>query len=134
MARGCGTASLRLTRANGVVFDLGQALDTAQVFLESKDLHLGDPHVRKMLRKYRHEVNMTHLTTNMQLIIKHRDNLDDELVAENPISLTNRDETVMMRTPSRRYFRIRLEDIGVKERWLITAIDLFGRATGRRID
>lgn len=128
-----GSIQLYLQSPTGSIINLGISADTSTLFLESKDLNLGDSDVAKILRAARLELQPIG-ASGLLFKIYSRDNLDDPLVLEGTFASGASDEILHMRTNGRRYFRFRLEDTGSFERWKITAIELFGVIGRKRLD
>lgn len=127
-----GRARIFLTRSSGIIFDLAEALDAGTCYVESKDLDFGDPRVKKMLRRIGLQFGPLDQLTNVVITLKWRNRLDEALVSDTERSVSTNDKSIRVRTPAKRYFRIRITDNGIKERWKLTAMDFFGRATSRR--
>jgi len=128
-----GRTTIILTRADGSQVNLAQALDTVDVFIESKDLDMGAPDVKKLLSAIRVEMADGQFSQLLELILKYRDHLNDAVSVEPSVSLSAGDQPVFLRPPSSRYFRIRLQDASPSGRWKIHGIEFFGRPDGRRL-
>lgn len=128
-----GTIQLTMTTASGVVITLSASTDTNTLYLESKDLNLGEPDVAKLLRAVRLEMQFA-AGSSLTLKIYSRDNLDDPLVLVGTFNADTSDEIIHMRVPQRRYYRLRLEGTSSVSRWKLTAIELFGSMGRKRAD
>jgi hypothetical protein len=128
MAFVSGTASVQVYSAAGAfVANLSSASDLTSCWIETKDLDLGIPQRAKHLDAL--VVQMTNLAqqTDARVIVKWRDNLADPLNEEAPESIGISGGPVFLRPPGARYFRLRIEDPAVRERWKMVSLEVFGQ-------
>lgn len=130
MATVLGESTMILTRANGSVVNLSVPLDTATLFLETRDIDLQDSMISKYLDAIVLGITDRDMLENAYLIIKTRDCQNEDYTVEDEINLLNCSDPIFCRPPSRRYARFRLEDRGVRARWTWSTLSLFGEADG----
>ena len=129
--RAIGTAVIIYTDNNAVEFNIQQSLDSATCFVETRDLSLGEVDLKKYLQRLHLTLSSMGDARNLKLYIKWRNNLEEDLTAESPISLRNYDGFVPVAPPGANFFRLRFDDSGVSVLWQLSKIDIFGALGGR---
>ena len=134
LAEVIGLSILTLVKGGtGVRTGLNQSIDTAMAFVETKDLDLGAYEFRKWIQKIITDIKSRTLATNLKLIIKYRNNLDDALVSSSSIALNGADQVsnVSNKVQAARFYRLRFEDSGVSVLWELSKIELHGTLAGK---
>lgn len=140
-----------------------QTSDTTLAYLESVDLDMGDPMTLKHIQRIHLWMlgPRPNVETNMRIILKARNNLDQPHVVLATIPLYDlvrrwrkfknadlppnqdvgsdytsvddfRDYPIKLHLKGYRFFRIRLEDAGVTEFWRFFGLSIYGKSTGAR--
>ena len=140
-----------------------QTSDTTLSYLESVDLDMGDPMMLKHIQRIHLWMSgpRPNVETNMRIIIKGRNNLDQPLKVLAAIPLYElvrrwrkyknadlppnqdigadytsvkdfRDYPIKLHLKGYRFFRIRLEDEGVTEFWRFFGLAIYGSKRGSR--
>lgn len=135
MARVLGTPRLILTTSNGLLVNLDQALDTTQVYAETKDLDLGANDLEADLHALVIEIESVGegFLTNLTVAVGYRDRLTEPLVFAPKKSVLNSKPIWFRDVPLSRYFRLRFEDAGVQQIWHINSIEFYGENVGIQI-
>lgn len=137
-----GLAVMTLTRADGIVIDLGSSLDTLSVFAESRDFCFrkyrtfpGDAASRE---KGREQPEMTYIeSVNVEIFattaltagsfyLGYRNRLTDDLTWETAQSLASGNNTLYFRRTAR-WYRFKIEDTAVRSLWKLSAVDFYGQ-------
>lgn len=126
MANVSGLAQMVLTKTTGEVININAQVGTLVAFVETKDLHAGDPKAVKFLEAVLVEITKPDKLHNMKVKIKHRERLDESLQDGDEFSLLNNHGPHPVRPPDDVYFRLRFEDLGVLDIWKLSAFELYG--------
>ena len=131
MAQVSGIATIKITRGANI-YNLAAATDIVPLFLESTDLDIGDPQVRKGIESAIFDMTNQGGQSGLTLKIGYRNNLADEIQWHPAVSVGVSGKPVFLRPPAARYIRIRLDDSLVLERYTIGRITLYGYSAGKR--
>jgi hypothetical protein len=121
-----GIATIVVTRANGTKFSVGVASDIGSVTLESGWLGLHD--TKRMLRR----ITLEAKNGSFKVEVYAKNNLKDADVLEGSY-LTTGDGVIKLRTRSYNFFKFKILDQSSTSRWSITAMDVYGEETGKRV-
>ena len=143
------TVTIIVTTADGDVFNVGQATDTATAFVESRDIDGGNAQIKKILKRLVLRIGGRSVLTDARLIIKGRNDLDMpkvvlatiELAEAEVVTSTSRDapipvgteitrlkplSPIKLRIAEVKYYSFRIEDDAIKGNWAIFAIEGYG--------
>lgn len=126
-----GVVRMILIKANGAVYNLAQAQDAVNVFIETRDFApSGDDfytYIDTVISKIKNRVG----STGLLLIIKYRNRLEETLNSFPPLPLHINDKpTYPNRLPSSVYYKLRYEDTQLVNRWRLIGIEAFGEPDG----
>ena len=164
MALASGGFTLTLTDSVGGVTEIGdRTSDTTSAFLETVDLDMSEPMVLKFIQRLHLWMDKPrpNAATNMRIIIKARNSLDQEPVilltiplyelvkrwkkykssgslppgdiGDDYVSVSDfRDYPINVRLPGYRFYKLRIEDNGVTEFWRFFGMNFYGTMRGTR--
>ena len=131
MADVAGIPLITITRALGGGVEQYGSLALVPCFVETKDLDFGTREFRKWLESLRYDIRDLPPLGNLELVVKYRNSQDEDLSELAPIPLIG-EIPVTFRPPISRYYRMRFQDTGIRERWNLGAFEVFGGQAGRR--
>lgn len=118
----------------GHVWVDGNLISTSQgerdLWIESKDIEL-DSKAHKYIDTFVAELRDAG-ETQARIKIGYRDRLEDPLQWTDWFSMADQDLMHWLRITTR-YFRVRIEDAGVKSIWKLSALEFFGQVMGGRL-
>lgn len=118
----------------GHVWVDGNLISTSQgerdLWIESKDIEL-DSKAHKYIDTFVAELRDAG-ETQARIKIGYRDRLEDPLQWTDWFSMADQDLMHWLRITTR-YFRVRIEDVGAKSIWKLSALEFFGQVMGGRL-
>lgn len=118
----------------GHVWVDGNLISTSQgerdLWIESKDIEL-DSKAHKYIDTFVAELRDAG-ETQARIKIGYRDRLEDPLQWTDWFSMADQDLMHWLRITTR-YFRVRIEDVGAKNIWKLSALEFFGQVMGGRL-
>lgn len=127
-----GIAQVQILDSGGVVRQyLAASTDTVSCFLQTKDLHAGDPIIRKIVDLVELDITDQSFHVDLHVSIYGRDDLTTprKLLAD----LTpNGNNPFRMHTTGYGYVSLRIEDRSIRRRWKLTGFRILGNMAGKR--
>ena len=121
-----GIVTITVTRANGSKYSVGVASDIGNVTLESD--WIGQSEAKRMLRRIVLEAK----TGSFAVEVYAKNHLKDVEVLIGSFTTTG-DGVIKLRSKSYNFFKFKIVDQSSNSRWSITAMEVFGEETSRRV-
>lgn len=133
MAVARGEITMILTDGvTGVMKSVGAASDTAQAFLISKLLDLGDSLAIKALDEMRVEIDKQAKLGNATLELDFTDELDKPLTSGEVLQLIDAPGPFPVHPEDAAYYRIKVIDVALADLWKLSKIELYGAIVARK--
>lgn len=132
MAEVTGFSNIVWVRDIGGIINLGQSLDSADCYIETKDLDLGKENYTKFLQAIYAKIEGIENAPTLYFVIYWRDRLSRPLSDSGHI-LFNGEEFKPVRPPGAKFYRIRIGDTAISTKWRLTMLELFGIVGGKRM-
>ena len=129
MANPEGVARMFYFPPTGGTINLGGAVDSATAFLESKPLHFGQEQAVKYIDRIIYSFSNRALQGQLFLEIWGADDEDGPFTLLETVQISTT-EPSYPDVPGQRYFKFRLRDDAVAERWRFHGMEVWGELGG----
>jgi hypothetical protein len=136
MAEAKGNVTMRLTRANGLAFNLSTAVDTTMCWLETKPLDFSSAEqtledIKKHIKRIIVEIDSPGSIPQLKIYVRYSKNRKDW--TDFPvISVSEQPDWQKVRLPGANWFIFKIADEGVQKRWKLTELEIWGEIGGGR--